>query len=253
VLGGETPDQFNDREFLFFLFFTKLIKHMDLIKLLEKILMGLFKNRNIFRLSPTDSQEDFLVNKIVAGENCNLEIVENRYSGQQLVISFGSINPDGVTVVKGPQGAQGEAGAIGNQGVAGVMGVTGATGVQGVQGAIGAQGAAGEAGYSCNNNSVISINANGIIGNNDYLVLVDASKNPVTVTLPCAKRYRGSLQIVCVDASNGINIVSNSEYGNIIFDDSNVKFNIKGDAFTFVSDKDNTWYCVGRYAPLWYA
>ena len=21
----------------------------------------------------------------------------------------------------------------------------------------------------------------------------------------------------------------------------------------FVSDKDNTWYCVGRYAPLWYA
>jgi len=226
---------------------------MDLIKLLEKILMGLFKNRNIFRLSPTDSQEDFLVNKIVAGENCNLEIVENRYSGQQLVISFGSINPDGVIVVKGPQGAQGEAGAIGNQGVAGVMGVTGATGVQGVQGAIGAQGAAGEAGYSCNNNSVISINANGIIGNNDYLVLVDASKNPVTVTLPCAKRYRGSLQIVCVDASNGINVVSNSEYGNIIFDDSNVKFNIKGDAFTFVSDKDNTWYCVGRYAPLWYA
>jgi hypothetical protein len=214
---------------------------MDLIKLLEKILMGLFKNRNILRLSPIDSQEDFLVNKIVAGENCNVEIVEDRYSGQQLVISFGSINPDGVTVVKGPQGAQG---------VAGAMGVTGATGVQGVQGAIGAQ---GEAGHSCNNNSVINMNADGVIGNNDYLVLVDASKNPVTVTLPCAKRYRGSLQIICVDASNGINVVTNSEYGNIIFDDSNVKFNVKGDAFTFVSDKDNTWYCVGRYAPLWYA
>ena len=214
---------------------------MDLIKLLEKILMGLFKNRNILRLSPIDSQEDFLVNKIVAGENCNVEIVEDRYSGQQLVISFGSINPDGVTVVKGPQGAQG---------VAGAMGVTGATGVQGVQGAIGAQ---GEAGHSCNNNSVINMNADGVIGNNDYLVLVDASKNPVTVTLPCAKRYRGSLQIICVDASNGINVVANSEYGNIIFDDSNVKFNVKGDAFTFVSDKDNTWYCVGRYAPLWYA
>jgi hypothetical protein len=220
---------------------------MDLIKLLEKILMGLFKNRNIFRLSPIDSQEDFLVNKIVAGENCNVEIVENRYSGQQLVISFGSINPDGVTVVKGPQGA---AGVTGAQGVAGAMGVTGATGVQGVQGAIGAQ---GEAGYSCNNNSVINMNADGVIGNNDYLVLVDASKNPVTVTLPCAKRYRGSLQIICVDASNGINVVANSEYGNIIFDDSNVKFNVKGDAFTFVSDKDNTWYCVGRYVPLWYA
>lgn len=203
--------------------------------------MGLFKNRNILRLSPIDSQEDFLVNKIVAGENCNVEIVEDRYSGQQLVISFGSINPDGVTVVKGPQGAQG---------VAGAMGVTGATGVQGVQGAIGAQ---GEAGHSCNNNSVINMNADGVIGNNDYLVLVDASKNPVTVTLPCAKRYRGSLQIICVDASNGINVVANSEYGNIIFDDSNVKFNVKGDAFTFVSDKDNTWYCVGRYAPLWYA
>ena len=214
---------------------------MDLIKLLEKILMGLFKNRNILRLSPIDSQEDFLVNKIVAGENCNVEIVEDRYSGQQLVISFGSINPDGVTVVKGPQGAQG---------VAGAMGVTGATGVQGVQGAIGAQ---GEAGHSCNNNSVINMNADGVIGNNEYLVLVDASKNPVTVTLPCAKRYRGSLQIICVDASNGINVVTNSEYGNIIFDDSNVKFNVKGDAFTFVSDKDNTWYCVGRYAPLWYA
>ena len=203
--------------------------------------MGLFKNRNILRLSPIDSQEDFLVNKIVAGENCNVEIVEDRYSGQQLVISFGSINPDGVTVVKGPQGAQG---------VAGAMGVTGATGVQGVQGAIGAQ---GEAGHSCNNNSVINMNADGVIGNNDYLVLVDASKNPVTVTLPCAKRYRGSLQIICVDASNGINVVANSEYGNIIFDDSNVKFNVKGDAFTFVSDKDNTWYCVGRYVPLWYA
>ena len=196
---------------------------MDLIKLLEKILMGLFKNRNILRLSPIDSQEDFLVNKIVAGENCNVEIVEDRYSGQQLVISFGSINPDGVTVVKGPQGAQG---------VAGAMGVTGATGVQGVQGAIGAQ---GEAGHSCNNNSVINMNADGVIGNNDYLVLVDASKNPVTVTLPCAKRYRGSLQIICVDASNGINVVANSEYGNIIFDDSNVKFNVKGDAFTFTS------------------
>jgi hypothetical protein len=223
---------------------------MKLIKLLEKITMGLFKNRNILRLSPNDIQEDFLVNKIVAGENCNVEIIEDRYSGQQLVISFGSINSEGVTVVKGPQGPQGATGATGAKGIAGI---TGPTGVQGVQGATGAQGVAGEAGYSCHDNSVVNMNADGVVANNDYLVLVDASKNPVKITLPCAKRYRGSLQIICVDASNGINIVPNSEYGNVIFDDSNVKFNIKGDAFTFVSDKDNTWYCVGRYAPLWYA
>jgi hypothetical protein len=223
---------------------------MELIKLLEKITMGLFKNRNILRLSPNDIQEDFLVNKIVAGENCNVEIIEDRYSGQQLVISFGSINSEGVTVVKGPQGPQGATGATGAKGIAGI---TGPTGVQGVQGATGAQGVAGEAGYSCHDNSVVNMNADGVVANNDYLVLVDASKNPVKITLPCAKRYRGSLQIICVDASNGINIVPNSEYGNVIFDDSNVKFNIKGDAFTFVSDKDNIWYCVGRYAPLWYA
>lgn len=117
----------------------------------------------------------------------------------------------------------------------------------------------------------------GVVNFNDYLVLVDASKNHVVVTLPPAFDYIGQLNIVCVDPSCGIELVPNGSTSNVIFDVSNVMFNAKGDALILVSDRGTslpsidpedppdaslsvidaitpgTWYVVGRYAALWYA
>lgn len=95
----------------------------------------------------------------------------------------------------------------------------------------------------------------GAIDNDEYLVLIDASKNHVVATLPCAKKYRGQLHLVCVDASHGIEIQAN-QY-NSIFDDSNLCFSAKGDSYTLVCDQGKlnpgSWYCVGRYCSQWYA
>lgn len=122
----------------------------------------------------------------------------------------------------------------------------------------------------------------GVVNSDEYLVLVDASKNHVAVTLPPTHDYLGQLHIVCVDPSNGIELIPNGSTSNVIFDVSNVTFNAKGDAITLVSDRGKslppvdpddpsdavlaaltvdiietltpgTWYVVGRYAALWYA
>lgn len=128
----------------------------------------------------------------------------------------------------------------------------------------------------------IVLTSDDVVGPDVYLVIVDASKNPVVVTLPVAHDYLGQLSIVCADASNGITLVPNASTKNVIFDESNIKFNAKGDAVVLVSDrgrseelaKNNladdeepdenvnlphdilypgTWYAVGRYVSQWYA
>ena len=123
----------------------------------------------------------------------------------------------------------------------------------------------------------------GVVNSDEYLVLVDASKNHVVVTLPPTFDYIGQLNIVCVDPSCGVELVPNGSTSNVIFDVSNVTFNAKGDALILVSDRGTslppldpsedppdatlaalsaevidtltpgTWYVVGRYAALWYA
>lgn len=100
------------------------------------------------------------------------------------------------------------------------------------------------------NRNVQTLNSDGVVEYNTYLVLVDASKNHVKIMLPSA--HRRQLSIVCLDASNGIEIVPNVCTENTIFDLSNADFTVKGDALTLVSD-NATWYVVGRYASQWYA
>jgi hypothetical protein len=121
---------------------------------------------------------------------------------------------------------------------------------------------------------VISTDVDVVVDPDVYLVLVDASKNHVKVYLPVAHDFLGQLSIVCVDASNGIEVLPNQSTGNVIFDTSNSNFHAKGDSITLVSDRGEsipavmeedevesqgisifpgTWYIVGRYASQWYA
>jgi len=199
--------------------FCKFIK-----TLLEKLSMGLFKSRNVLRISPTDWQDNYICNKIAPGENVNIELEDGPH-GEQLVITANK--------------SQGR--------------------------------------------KVRALTESGVVNSDEYLVLVDASKNHVAVTLPPTHDYLGQLHIVCVDPSNGIELIPNSSTSNVIFDISNVTFNAKGDAITLVSDRGKslppvdpdedppdavlaalsvdiietltpgTWYVVGRYAALWYA
>lgn len=129
----------------------------------------------------------------------------------------------------------------------------------------------------------IVLTADGVVESDVYLVVVDASKNPVNVTLPVADDYLGQLSIVCADPSHGIQIVPNASTLNVIFDSSNIKFNARGDAIVLISDRGQsapatvnydlpddeepddpvdppvdlqypgTWYAVGRYVSQWYA
>lgn len=109
----------------------------------------------------------------------------------------------------------------------------------------------------------IKIETNTEIGTNIFLVVVDASKEHVTLMLPAADNYAGELHIVCEDPSFGIEIIPSIYTNNIIFEQSNIKFNAKGDSITLVSDGKfsnnheinypGTWYAVGRYTANWYA
>lgn len=132
---------------------------------------------------------------------------------------------------------------------------------------------------------VMMVNGDAIIEPDVYLVVVDASQNHVTLTLPVAHDYLGQLSIVCADPSYGIEFITNGSTQNVIFDTSNMSFNAKGDAITLVSDrgqsdpvppeeddveslsddeedekveapvllKPGTWYVVSRYSAQWYA
>jgi len=188
---------------------------------------GLFRGRNVLRISPTDWQDNYICNKIASGENVEIHLEDGPW-GERLVITANKT-----------QGRK-----------------------------------------------VRFLNADGVINCDEHLVVVDASQNHVVVTLPVAHDYLGQLSIVCADPSHGIEIVPNASTSNVIFDQSNVAFNAKGDAITLVSDRgesppapdpdeepsdaeleamsvkqvelDNvpfpgTWYVVGRYAALWYA
>lgn len=185
--------------------------------------MGLFKSRNVLRISPTDWQDNYICNKFAAGENINIELEDGPH-GEQLVITANKSQGRKIRV----------------------------------------------------------LTESGVVNSDEYLVLVDASKNHVAVTLPPTRDYLGQLHIVCVDPSNGIELLPNDSTSNVIFDVSNVTFNAKGDAVTLVSDRGTspppvdpddpsdavlsaldvefietitpgTWYVVGRYAALWYA
>lgn len=178
--------------------------------------MGLFKNRNVFRISPTDWVDNYLSEKIVAGENVSIDL-EGGQKGEQLVVSANKT-----------QGRK-----------------------------------------------VRHLNSSGVINADEYLVLVDASKEHVVVTLPPANDYLGQLSIVCLAPDFGIDIIPNKSTTNTIFDMSSVQFNFKGDSVTFVSDRGiilptvdaedlpedltssqnssvGSWYVVGRYSSSWY-
>lgn len=48
--------------------------------------MGLFKSRNILRISPTDTRDNYLINKFRPGENVDIDIEQSPY-GEQFVIT----------------------------------------------------------------------------------------------------------------------------------------------------------------------
>ena len=105
------------------------------------------------------------------------------------------------------------------------------------------------------NREVQTLCESGIIGVNTYLVLADASKSHVIITLPRAFEYVGELNIVCVDATFGIELAVSDTTQNVIFDSSSVSFHAKGDAIHMINDQHDpgTWYVVGRYVSQWYA
>lgn len=156
--------------------------------------MGLIKNRNLFKISPTDKEDGYLSDKIVGGENVEVIIEQSIENGEQLIFSANKVE------------------------------------VRKIQ----------------------YISADATINPDVFLVKVDASKNHVVLTLPYANQYKEHLQIVCVDASCGIQVVTHDEK-EVIFDQSNLQFHAKGDAFTLITDHDNTWFVVGRYNSQWYA
>lgn len=88
-----------------------------------------------------------------------------------------------------------------------------------------------------------------------FLVLADASKNPVNLTLPRCHDFLGHLSIVCVDPSHGINIVPNGSANDQIFNTSNMAFVSSGDAVMLTSDRNigGNWYVVGRHFTSFYA
>lgn len=195
-----------------------------LIKILREILMGLFKSRNVLRISPTDWKDNYISKKISSGENVDITL-EDGPNGEELVISANRSQGRKVRVMT----------------------------------------------------------ESGVVNSDEYLILVDASANHIEVTLPPARDYIGQLNIVCVDPSNGIELIPNASTSNVIFDVSNVTFNASGDAVSLVSDRGTslpqidpdddpcdeilatlsadyidrrtpgTWYVIGRYAALWYA
>lgn len=48
--------------------------------------MGLFKSRNVLRISPTDWQDNYICNKIAPGENVEIDLEDGPW-GQRLVIT----------------------------------------------------------------------------------------------------------------------------------------------------------------------
>lgn len=153
-------------------------------------------------LSPDDPSSDYLINKLVAGDNISIAINVDEEIGQQMVFSAGQ------------------------------------------------------------KKIVQTFNADGAICKDAFLVLIDASKSHVKLTLPVASSYTGQLSVVCLDPTNGIEL--HAESGNSIFDETNMDFKSKGDAITLVSDGilnqnsipapgTGTWYCVGKYTANWYA
>ena len=165
---------------------------MILNKLVEMI-MGLFKNHSRIRISPQDSGEGFLVEKIVAGENVSIDVVSGNQGDQLRISAILDASP-----------------------------------------------------------SPNAISGHAVIDENESFILVDASKEPVVLTLPPAKTYIRQLKIVCADASHGISIITNPYTSDTIFDTSNLTFHAKGDAYTLVANND-TWYIIGRYVAAWYA
>ena len=103
--------------------------------------------------------------------------------------------------------------------------------------------------------AVVTATADLVLDPTVSLVLVDASQNPVTLTLPPAHDYLGELSVVCVDPSFGINIVPNGSTTDQIFDASNMSFVHRGDAMILTSDRlmNGNWYVVGRHFSNWYA
>ena len=98
------------------------------------------------------------------------------------------------------------------------------------------------------------------------MVLVNASKRMINLTLPHPSEFIGWLSIVCVDNSNSIQLYSPDE-GDVaevteegmicdssarILDKSNIEFRAAGDALIFASNRKDTWYCISRYSADWY-
>jgi hypothetical protein len=136
-------------------------------------------------LSPDDSSSDYLVNKLIAGDDVSIELQNDEENNQKLV-------------------------------------------------------------FSVPRKIVQTFSSDGDICKKAYLVLVDASKNHVKLNLPPASSYSGQLSIVCLDPTNGIELLAES-----IFDETNTDLKSKGDGISLVTD-GKTWYAVGKYTANWY-
>lgn len=80
-------------------------------------------------------------------------------------------------------------------------------------------------------------------------VVVDASKQPIELTLPPAKGFAGFLSIVCYDCNFPVKIVPDAS--DRILDESNVELSAKGDCVTFKpssdAEPDGFWFAIARY------
>lgn len=57
------------------------------LNILWRWIMGLIRNRNTIKISPTDTDDGYIAEKIIAGENVYVSLENSSCCGQQLVIS----------------------------------------------------------------------------------------------------------------------------------------------------------------------
>jgi len=150
----------------------------------------------------------------------------------------GAIGPAGPTGATGPIGLTGAKGATGATGPAGPSGATGATGPQGPQGIAGPVGPPAPIGIF----PVKTVTANITLTASNTVVLIDSTRNNVTVTLPDATTNTGRYYIIkCI--ANGHNCAFQPRSGQQCDGASQINLNGAGSSDTVISN-GTSWISI---------
>lgn len=98
------------------------------------------------------------------------------------------------------------------------------------------------------NGRVIKVDNNVEIPNDVSLVLVDATLNSVTITLPRPAEVSGWLSLVCIGNEFGITVLPPEDV--ILF--KPIDLTHTGNSVMLASDRELTWFCIGKNVEDWY-